>query len=231
VPLDRSEALRLVTRAERELAGADASQILKWADSVLDGRLVVTTSMRDAVLVDIAAKVRSDIDVLFVDTGYHFAETLGLRDAVAAAYPVRLVTVQPGQSVAEQDAACGPDLFRRDPDRCCSLRKVRPLDAMLSLYDGWVTGLRRSESPTRASTRPVQWDERRRVLKVNPLVDWTDDDVDAYVADEGVLINPLVSEGFPSIGCAPCTARVQPGEDVRAGRWPGRAKSECGIHL
>jgi phosphoadenosine phosphosulfate reductase len=229
--LDRSVGLRLVERAADELADADALEILKWADSALDGRLVVATSLQDAVVIDLATKVRPDIDVLFLDTGYHFAETIGMRDAVRATYPARLLTITPAQTVAEQDATHGVDLYQTNPDKCCYLRKVQPLNAMLGLYDGWVTGLRRVESPTRADVAAVEWDERREVVKVNPIVAWTDADVAAYVEDNGVLVNPLLSEGYSSIGCAPCTARPVDADDPRAGRWAGTDKRECGIHL
>jgi phosphoadenosine phosphosulfate reductase len=230
VALDPQAGEQLVARAAAELTDADAVEILKWADTALEGRMVVATSMQDAVLIDLAVKVRADIDVVFLDTGYHFPETIGMRDAVRAAYPARVLTITPALSVAQQDAAYGPELFARDPDRCCQLRKVQPLNAMLGLYDGWVSGLRRSESPTRADAQPVEWDRRRSVLKVNPVVAWTDEDVQGYIERNKILVNPLQAEGYPSIGCAPCTARVGAGEDPRAGRWSGTGKSECGLH-
>ena len=221
----------LVAQAADELEGASALDILKWADTALEGRLVVATSMQDAVVVDLASRVRADFDVIFLDTGYHFAETIGMRDAVKAAYPIRLLSITPGQSVAEQDAAYGPRLFERDPDRCCFLRKVTPLNAVLSMYDGWVTGLRRAETEARRAAAPVEWDEKRQIVKVNPIVDWSDEEVASYIEEHDVLVNLLRSDGYDSIGCAPCTARVLEGGDSRAGRWSGSGKSECGIHL
>jgi phosphoadenosine phosphosulfate reductase len=220
----------LVDRAETELADATALEVLAWADRVLDGRMVVATSLTDAVVIDLASQVRPGVDVVFLDTGYHFAETLGMRDAVRAAYDVRLLDVTPGQSVAEQDAAHGPRLHDRDPDLCCHLRKVVPLDTILGRYDGWVSGLRRGESSSRQDARAVEWDETREMLKVNPIVHWTDAQVDAYVAEHDVLVNPLRADGYRSIGCAPCTARVRDGADPRSGRWAGTNKTECGIH-
>jgi phosphoadenosine phosphosulfate reductase len=232
VPLDEATGRELVARAADELVDADALDILRWADRALDGRIAVATSLQDAVVVDLAAQLRPDVDVVFLDTGYHFAETLGMRDAVRTTYPVRLLTVLPSRSVAEQDAELGPELWRRDPDRCCHLRKVAPLNAMLRLYDGWVTGVRRADGPSRADAQPIEWDEQRSVLKINPIVAWSDDEVESYVAERGVLVNPLRFEGYPSIGCAPCTAPVtDPEADPRAGRWAGRAKNECGLHL
>jgi len=230
--LDRSDALRgLVEKAAIELAGSEAEDILRWADEQLDGRLVVATSLQDAVVLDLAARVRPGMDVVFLDTGYHFSETIGMRDAVQASYPIRLISVEPGQTVAEQDDVHGPDLFARNPDLCCHLRKVQPLNAMLEMYDGWVTGLRRSETPERQDVRAVDWDATREMVKVNPIVDWDDARIDAYLAEHDVLVNPLRSEGYLSIGCAPCTTRSADPNDPRSGRWAGFDKRECGLHL
>ncbi|MFI1972335.1 phosphoadenosine phosphosulfate reductase [Streptomyces cinnamoneus] len=221
---------RLAERAGRELEDAPATDILRWAAETFGERLCVTSSMEDAVVAHLASRAVPGIDVVFLDTGYHFPETLGTRDAVAAVMDVRLVTLTPRQSVAEQDAEYGPALHDRDPDLCCALRKVRPLDEGLASYDAWATGLRRDESPARAGTPVVGWDARRRKVKVSPIARWTQDDVDAYVTEHGVLTNPLLMEGYTSIGCAPCTRAVREGEDTRAGRWAGRAKTECGLH-
>lgn len=221
---------RLAERAGRELEDAPATDILRWAAETFGERLCVTSSMEDAVVAHLASRAVPGIDVVFLDTGYHFPETLGTRDAVAAVMDVRLVTLTPRQSVAEQDAEYGPALHDRDPDLCCALRKVRPLDEGLASYDAWATGLRRDESLARAGTPVVGWDARRRKVKVSPIARWTQDDVDAYVTEHGVLTNPLLMEGYTSIGCAPCTRAVREGEDTRAGRWAGRAKTECGLH-
>jgi phosphoadenosine phosphosulfate reductase len=230
--LDRERSLRsLIDRAADELGDADALEILRWADKTLGQRVVVTTSLQDAVLVDLAAQVRPGIDVIFLDTGYHFAETLGMRDAVRSTYDVRLLSVQPGQSVAEQDEAHGTDLFGRNPDLCCHLRKVVPLNTMLGLYDGWVTGLRRTESMSRKDATAIEWDSRREMVKINPIVNWTDGEVDDYIEERGILVNPLRAEGYPSIGCAPCTMPVAEGDDPRSGRWADSTKKECGLHL
>jgi phosphoadenosine phosphosulfate reductase len=186
--------------------------------------------MGDAVLAHLASKVAPGVNVVFLDTGYHFAETIGTRDAVEATLPVTLTTVSPAQSVAEQDAAYGKDLFARDPDLCCKLRKVEPLERALREYDAWATGLRRAETHNRVIAPVVGWDERKQKVKVSPLARWTDEDVEKYVAENGVLVNPLQYDGYPSIGCWPCTRRVAPGEDPRSGRWAGTGKTECGIH-
>jgi phosphoadenosine phosphosulfate reductase len=228
----RSEAeLRdLVRHAGAELELAPAEDIIEWAVATFGSRFCVTSSMADAVLAHLASRVAPGIDVVFLDTGYHFAETIGTRDAVAATLDVNLLTITPKQTVAEQDATYGRDLFNRDPDLCCALRKVRPLQESLSGYDAWATGLRRAETHNRVIAPVIGWDARKGKVKVSPLARWDDEQVEAYVAEHGVLVNPLQYDGYPSIGCFPCTRRVAPGEDTRAGRWAGTGKTECGIH-
>jgi len=225
-----SPSPELAAAAARELEGAPAQDVVRWAVEEFGDDLCVTSSMQDAVLLDLVARVRPGVAVVFLDTGYHFAETIGTRDAAELAYPVKLVSITPRRTVAEQDAELGPRLYERDPDRCCALRKVEPLERGLAPYAAWVTGLRRAESATRAGIGVVEWDAKRSKVKVNPLAAWTDDDLTGYVESHGVLVNPLLQLGYPSIGCAPCTRAVAPGEDPRAGRWAGLAKTECGLH-
>ena len=221
----------LAERGARELGpDATAQQVLAWAAETFD-RLIVASNMQDAVLVELAAKARPGVDVLFLDTGYHFAETIGTRDAVETVYDVRIVNATPEHTVAEQDSLLGKDLFARDPNQCCALRKVAPLQNTLARYDAWVTGVRRVEAPTRANTPLVTYDEKFGLVKINPIAAWTDEEMDAYITEHGVLVNPLVSEGYPSIGCAPCTAKPAPGADKRSGRWAGTGKIECGLHV
>ena len=220
----------IATEAGKRLEGATPQEILRWAADTFGARLVVSSSMGDGVLASLAASVLPGIEVVFLDTGYHFAETLGTRDAIESVYDVKVRTVLPLLSVTEQDAQYGPELWRRDPDACCAMRKVEPLGRALSDYDAYVTGLRRDEAVTRSSTPVVQWDAKRGKVKVNPIAAWTQQDVDAYVAENGILVNPLQYDGYPSIGCAPCTRRVGEGEDLRAGRWAGTSKIECGLH-
>jgi phosphoadenosine phosphosulfate reductase len=186
--------------------------------------------MGDEALVHLAAAAAPGIDVLFIDTGYHFAETIGTRDAVRATLAVEIVTVTPHLTVAEQDAEYGKDLFATAPDRCCAMRKVEPLERGLAPYRAWITGMRREDAPTRTDIPVVGWDAKRSMIKLNPLAAWSQDDVDAYVAQHGVLLNPLRQVGYASIGCAPCTRPVAPGEDPRSGRWAGFDKTECGLH-
>jgi phosphoadenosine phosphosulfate reductase len=218
-------------RAGRELEGAPAIEILRWAVDTFGAGFAVASSMQDAVLVALAAQAKPGIDVLFLDTGYHFAETLGTRDAVAATYDVNLITLVPQLTVPEQDARYGAKLHDRDPDACCGMRKVEPLNRALQDYSAWATGIRRADAASRTQTPVVSFDARRGKVKVAPLATWTDSDIDSYVAEHGILTNPLQSAGYPSIGCAPCTRAVSAGDDPRAGRWAGSTKTECGINL
>ncbi len=229
---EQRAAFRAVAeQAGRDLEGSSAREILRWADQTFGTGLAVASSMGDGLLAHLAASVVPGIDVLFLDTGYHFAETIGTRDAVAATYDVTVRTVLPLLTVAEQDAAHEPQLWQRDPTACCAMRKVEPLERALAPYLAWASGVRRDEAVTRRDTRVVEWDERRAMVKVNPLAAWSQADVDAYLAEHGILVNPLSDDGYPSIGCAPCTHRVAPGADPRSGRWSGQSKTECGLHV
>jgi phosphoadenosine phosphosulfate reductase len=224
------ELRELVSHWGAELELAPAETIIEWAAATFGERFCVTSSMGDAVLAHLAAKVVPGIDVVFLDTGYHFVETIGTRDAVAATMDVNLITITPVQSVAEQDATHGKDLYRTDPDLCCRLRKVQPLQDSLEGYDAWATGLRRAETHNRVIAPVIGWDAKKGKVKVSPIARWSDEQVERYIAENGVLVNPLAYDGYPSIGCAPCTRRVAPGEDPRSGRWAGTGKTECGIH-
>lgn len=226
-----AELRELAERGAAELDGASALELLAWTDKHFGGDYVVASNMQDAVLVDMASKVRPGVDVLFLDTGYHFAETIGTRDAVEAVYDIHVVNVTPEHSVTEQDQLLGKDLFASNPGECCRLRKVVPLSKALGGYTAWVTGIRRVEAPTRANAPLISFDEGFKLVKINPLAAWSDEDMDAYIQANGVLVNPLVEEGYPSIGCAPCTAKPVEGADPRSGRWQGLAKTECGLHV
>lgn len=226
----RTYARRISERAARELEDATAQEIVRWAAEHFGDRLCVTASMADAVVSHLVSKIKPGVDVLFLDTGYHFPETIGTRDAVSAVYDVNVVNVTPTMSVAQQDIAFGRDLWARDPDRCCALRKVAPLTAAMRDYDAWITGLRRDEAPSRAGTPVVAWDAGRGKVKISPIARWNDADVESYIAAHGILLNPLLMDGYASIGCRPCTRRSLEGEDTRAGRWAGSSKTECGLH-
>lgn len=224
-------ALRSIVAAQGPaLEGAHPFDVLAWARETFGPGLVVASSMGDEVLVHLAGRAVPGVDVIFLDTGYHFAETIGTRDAYAETTDITLRTILPLRTVAEQDAEHGPRLHDRDPNLCCALRKVEPLERGLAPYRAWVTGMRREDAPTRTDITVVGWDAKRAKVKLNPLAAWTQDDIDAYVAEHGVLLNPLRQLGYTSIGCAPCTRAVAPGEDPRAGRWAGQDKTECGLH-
>ena len=226
-----SEELReIVTNVGAELELAPAEIIIEWAVATFGTRFCVTSSMSDAVLSHLAAKVAPGIDVVFLDTGYHFAETIGTRDAVAHTLDINLINITPVQSVDEQDEQYGPKLYERNPDLCCKLRKMQPLTDGLAAYDAWATGLRRAETHNRVIAPVVGWDDKKQKVKVSPLARWSDGEIDKYIQEQGILVNPLQYDGYPSIGCWPCTRRVAPGEDPRSGRWAGSNKTECGIH-
>jgi phosphoadenosine phosphosulfate reductase len=224
---DASDGLvHLAAHAGAALEGATPQDVLRWAVDRFGQRFVVTSSMADGVLAHMASRIQPGIRVLFLDTGYHFAETLGTAEAVAASNPIDLIKVTPHLSVCEQDAAFGKDLFARDPDLCCAMRKVAPLAKALTPYVAWASGIRRDETENRAHMRVVEWDDRHQMVKVNPLASWTEEDVARYVQDNNILVNPLLFDGYGSVGCAPCTRR---GEG-RSGRWAGLSKVECGLH-
>ncbi|SCL41262.1 phosphoadenylylsulfate reductase (thioredoxin) [Micromonospora pallida] len=224
------ELRELATRAGRELEGAPALEIVRWAAETFGDRLCVTSSMADAVLAHLVSRVAPGVDVVFLDTGLHFPETLRVRDEVVRTLPVNVRSIRPRLTVGQQDGEYGPRLFNKSPDECCRLRKVEPLERALGDYDAWAAGLRRDESPTRANTPVVGYDERRGKVKVNPIAAWTQADVDGYVARHRVPVNELFRQGYGSVGCWPCTRRTKAGEDPRAGRWAMFEKTECGLH-
>lgn len=228
-PSDELQAI--VEEAAPRLARASAEEVVAWAGEEFGLSMAVACSMADAVLPHLVSRHVPGVDVLFLETGYHFPETIGTRDAVAATLPVRVVDVLPVLSVPEQDAAYGKDLYKRDPTACCRMRKVEPLAEQLIGYEAWVTGVRREESPTRTGTPLVGWDHTHSLVKLNPLAAWTFDDLVSYAHEHSVIVNPLLEDGYPSIGCATCTMRVEAGSDLRSGRWAGFSKVECGIHL
>ncbi|UOT01995.1 phosphoadenylyl-sulfate reductase [Rhodococcus opacus] len=230
----------LAAQGAASLEGASAHELLRWTEKTFGAgaseatgyrnSYIVASNMQDGVLVHLAAQVHPGVDVLFLDTGYHFAETIGTRDAVEQVYGVNVINARAEASVAEQDAAEGKDLFAREPNRCCALRKVAPLKKTLSGYKAWVTGIRRVEAPTRANAPLISFDDAFGLVKINPIAAWSDEDMQSYIDEHSILVNPLVDEGYPSIGCAPCTSKPAPGSDPRSGRWAGQAKTECGLH-
>jgi phosphoadenosine phosphosulfate reductase len=199
-----------------------ASKIIQWATDNFGPLMGLAASMTDAVLVDLAVKVAPAIEVVFIDTGYHFPETLETVETVRRRYGLnlRIMTVAPHDE----------ELWKVDPGNCCSAVKVGQLDRALAGKAAWMSGLRRDEAPSRANA-PIVGRDLRGLIKVNPLANWTAADVDEYIERHDVPVNPLTRQGYPSIGCMPCTKPVADGEDPRSGRWAGRDKTECGLHL
>ncbi|SER92536.1 phosphoadenylyl-sulfate reductase [Corynebacterium cystitidis] len=224
----------LVEKWADSLYDESAENILSWTHEhvteAFGERIVVTLSMENTVLAELAKEYLPSADFLFLDTGYHFEETLDVANQVAARYPNQnLVRAQPVLSREEQDTTYGPNLYRSNPTACCRMRKVEPLAVQLSDYVGWVTGLRRDDGPTRANAPALSLDGTGR-LKISPLVTWTLEGTAAFVAKRDLIIHPLTHQGYPSIGCATCTLPVAEGQDPRAGRWASHNKTECGLH-
>ena len=204
-----------------ELEHAPASKVIAWAAEAFGPHLCLTASMNDAVLIDLAVKVDPAIEVVFIDTGYHFPETLATVETVRRRYGLNMkIMTAPDNTEL---------LWKTDPDNCCSALKVQQLDRALAGKAAWMSGIRRAEADTRATAHVVGRD-LRGLVKVNPIAQWTDADVQAYIDAHDVPVNPLLAQGYGSIGCMPCTEKVAPGEDARAGRWRGTSKTECGLH-
>jgi phosphoadenosine phosphosulfate reductase len=201
---------------------ASPSKIIRWAVDNFAPHLCLTASMTDAVLVDLAWKVYEPIEVVFIDTGYHFPETLETVEKVRRKYGLNLRMM----TVPTHDE----DLWKVDPENCCSAVKVGQLDRALAGKEAWMSGLRRDEAETRMNA-PIVARDLRGLIKVNPIANWTADDVAGYIKDHDIPVNPLIAQGYPSIGCWPCTKPVAAGEDPRSGRWAGSDKTECGLHL
>jgi phosphoadenosine phosphosulfate reductase len=205
----------------REFEHLPASKIIQWAVDSFAPHLSLSASMNDAVLIDLATKVHPAIEVVFIDTGYHFPETLETVEMVRRRYGLnlRMMTVQHHDE----------ELWRIDPENCCSAVKVGQLDRALEGKAAWMSGLRRVEAATRGQA-PIVARDLRGLVKVNPLATWSDDDVASYIEDHDITVNPLLAQGYTSIGCLPCTQRPVDPDDPRSGRWAGRDKSECGLH-
>jgi phosphoadenosine phosphosulfate reductase len=210
-----------------------AQELLDWATSQFGDQIALTCSFSGPsgmVLLDMVARVGRGTPVIFLDTDLLFPETYALAEAAARRYGIAIERRRPALSLADQARQEGPRLYERDPDRCCGIRKVAPLAEALAPYDAWISGIRRDQSATRATTQLVQWSSRYKLLKFNPLAFWSERQVWAYISAHDVPYNPLLDQGYPSVGCAPCT-RPAASSEQRAGRWSGFGKTECGIHL
>ena len=201
---------------------AAPSAVIAWAVEQYGDDVTVACSFEDAVLVDLAVSVKPDIEILFLDTQYHFAETLWYVEELRQRYNLNLRVMSP---LVEPD-----NRWQRDVASCCGVRKVEPLNRALEGKRAWITGLKRADAPTRANAPIVSWDEPRGLVKVNPLATWTPLDLAVYAAERDLPANPLIERGYTSIGCWPCTKPVADGDDPRAGRWAGLDKTECGLH-
>jgi phosphoadenosine phosphosulfate reductase len=227
-PVSAAEADELANA----LAEASAAEIMRRAAERFPGRIVLTCSWQrtSSVLVHLIASEGLDVRIVEVDTGLLFPETHEVRDRLIERLGITVESLRPGRTVAEQAIDQGAELWLRDPDACCGLRKVEPLERALASADAWVSGLRRASGGERSSVRPFAFDEKRELIKVAPLWQWTSEDVDAYCVEHDLPVHALHAQGYPSIGCIPCTRPVAPGEDERAGRWAGTTKTECGLH-
>lgn len=201
---------------------APASAVIRWAVETFGGSLVLAASFEDIVLIDLATRVVPDIEVVFLDTEAHFPETLSFVEDVRIRYDLNLTVTKPGPEAAAHP--CGSE-------QCCQFRKVDPLRRALGGKQAWLTSLKRSDGPSRAEAPIVSWDAGFGLVKINPLVTWTAQDITSYLADHALPVHPLVPQGYRSIGCAPTTRPVAEGEDIRAGRWSGLDKAECGLHV
>jgi phosphoadenosine phosphosulfate reductase len=221
----------LVPLDQRELDALPAEEVVRRAHEEFGDRLCLTCSWQkqSSVLVHMVSELGLDVDVVALDTHLLFTETYETRDRLAQRYGLSLVSPDV-RTVEEQHEREGPNLWESDPDRCCGLRKVEPLTRALAPYEAWISGLRRDESPSRAGARKLERSERYGVWKLNPLADWSEEDVWRYIAANEIPYNPLHDRGYRSIGCVPCTRPTRAGEEERAGRWAGFDKLECGIH-
>ena len=192
--------------------------------------LACSFGAEDVVLVDMLQKISPKTDIFYLDTDFHFQETYETRDRLAERYGIQFIQVKPKLTPEEQAEAHGDELWKRDPNACCNIRKVDPLIQILGQYDAWITGVRRDQAPTRANTKKVEYDYKFGLMKFNPIASWTSEDVWNYIRNNNVIYNPLHDQNYPSIGCHYCTRQVMPGEDPRAGRWSGSDKTECGLH-
>ncbi len=214
------------------LEGKSPQEVLKWALDNFHPNISLACSFgaEDVVLVDMLTKIRKDARIFYLDTGLLFKETYDVIERVKEKYGIQPEKYESELTLEEMEAKYGPKLWETNPDECCRIRKVLPLEAALKDLKAWITGIRREQSPTRANAPVVTWDKKFGLVKINPLVAWKYDDVWNYIKENDVPYNVLHDQNYPSIGCEPCTRPVRPGEDPRAGRWAGKAKTECGLH-
>jgi phosphoadenosine phosphosulfate reductase len=214
------------------LESATPQEILRWAVETYHPRLTMATAFgaEGCAIIHMLAEIEPTVRLFNLETGYQFPETLQTRERLIARYGVQIELVRAEQSVAEMEAEHGGPIYDRDPNRCCFLRKIVPLRRALAGYDAWISAIRRDQTRDRANAGIVEWDPKFHLVKVNPLANWTKRDVWSFIMNHGIPYNPLHDQGYPSVGCWPCTRPIDAGEDDRAGRWSGFAKTECGLH-
>ena len=219
--------------SNRRLEDAPPMEILKWAVETYGEELALSASFggpEGMALLDMLSRITDEVTVLTIDTGFLFRETIKFREKVMRRYKLPLVVLRPELSVEEQVERYGEQLRTCTPDLCCQIRKIQPLKRALKRYDAWMTGIRREQTPQRANTPVVSWDSRFGAAKIAPFAFMKEEWVHEYVAEHDVPVNPLLNQGYRSIGCEPCTRPVAPDEDHRAGRWSNLEKTECGLH-
>ena len=228
----KEKRLSELSRFSDDLEGRSAEDILAWAASHFGKGLTFATGFgaEGCVLIDLIGKHNIPIDIFTLDTGLLFQETYDLWHRLESQCNIEIRGITPELDVDQQAAMHGDRLWERAPDTCCNIRKVVPLKATLANVDAWVTAIRRDQTPERANAQIVEWDDKFNIAKINPLVAWTKNDVWQHILTNKVPYNPLHDNGYPSIGCWPCTSQVKQGEDDRAGRWRGNSKNECGLH-
>lgn len=226
------DTLEFLQSESQRLESATAEEILTWAIDRYFPRFSVATGLgpEGCLIISMLAKIEPRVYVFNLDTGYQFTETLALRRQIMDKYAIAIHLERPEQDVAEYERINHGPVYRSDPDRCCHDRKVRVLQRVAARFDAWGTGIRRDQGPTRAATPIVRWDNKFGLVKISPLANWTKQDVWARIIAEDIPYNPLHDQGYPSIGCWPCTRPTVAGEGDRVGRWSGHAKTECGLH-
>jgi phosphoadenosine phosphosulfate reductase len=222
-----------IASANRHLEGRSPQEVLRWAVDTFFPRLTMATAFgaEGCCLIHLLAEIEPHVRIFNLDTGYQFAETLELRERIRQRYGIEVELIRPELSVQEYEAEHGGPLYRHRPDQCCHDRKLVPLRRAVAGYAAWISAIRRDQTSHRAAAQVVQWDAKFHLVKVNPLLTWTRKEVWRFLVQHEVPYNPLHDQGYPSIGCWPCTRPVGEGEDERAGRWAGTVKKECGLHV
>lgn len=222
-----------IEAASQQLADSSPAAILQWAVNTFGDRLTMATAFgaEGCCIIHMLAEIDPRVRIFNLETGYQFAETLELRERIKERYGIEVELVKPDLTVAEYEEEHGGPLYTIRPDQCCYDRKIVPLRRAVIGYEAWISAIRRDQTTHRAKAGVVQWDAKFNLVKVNPLLNWTKKDVWGFVLKHNIPYNPLHDQGYPSIGCWPCTQPVGNGEDERAGRWAGSAKKECGLHV